>query len=127
MPNFSLAVGPDLPALFTNDEALATEMEQAGTEADDPSWRLPLWDGYAEMLKSDIADINNAGEGGFAGAITAALFLKRFVPEDAKWMHLDTFAWRQSARPGRPKGGEALGLRSVFHLLQRRYGAAAQK
>ncbi len=122
-----VAVGPDLPALFTNDDGLATDMEDAGKEADDPSWRLPLWDSYADMLKSDIADINNAGEGGFAGAITAALFLKRFVPEDTKWMHLDTFAWRPAPRPGRPKGGEALGLRKVFHLLQRRYGAAAQK
>ena len=122
-----VAVGPDLPALFTNDDGLATDMEDAGKETDDPSWRLPLWDSYADMLKSDIADINNAGEGGFAGAITAALFLKRFVPEDTKWMHLDTFAWRPSARPGRPKGGEALGLRSVFHLLQQRYGAMTQK
>ncbi|HKY82915.1 MAG TPA: leucyl aminopeptidase family protein [Sphingobium sp.] len=122
-----VAVGPDLPALFTNDDDLAAEMDAAGTAVDDPSWRLPLWDGYAEMLKSDIADINNAGEGGFAGAITAALFLKRFIPEGAKWIHLDTFAWRPSARPGRPKGGEALGLRAVFHLLQRRYSDPPQK
>ncbi|PJG49076.1 aminopeptidase [Sphingobium sp. LB126] len=117
-----VAVGPDLPALFTNDDALAVEMDAAGSAIDDPTWRLPLWDGYAEMLKSDVADINNAGEGGFAGAITAALFLKRFVPEDTPWMHLDTFAWRPSSRPGRPKGGEALGLRAAFHLLQARYG-----
>ncbi|WP_022682952.1 leucyl aminopeptidase family protein [Sphingobium bisphenolivorans] len=117
-----VAVGPDLPALFTNDDGLAADVEEAGRQVDDPSWRLPLWDGYAEMLKSDVADINNAGEGGFAGAITAALFLKRFVPENAKWLHLDTFAWRPSSRPGRPKGGEALGLRSVFHMLQARYG-----
>jgi leucyl aminopeptidase len=117
-----VAVGPDLPALFTNDDALAAGLDAAGAEVDDPTWRLPLWDGYADMLKSDVADINNAGEGGFAGAITAALFLKRFVPEGALWVHLDTFAWRPSARPGRPKGGEALGLRAVFHLLQRRYG-----
>jgi leucyl aminopeptidase len=116
-----VAVGPDLPALFTNDDELAREMDAAGSEVDDPSWRLPLWDGYAEMLKSDVADINNAGEGGFAGAITAALFLKRFAPEQAKWIHLDTFAWRPSPRPGRPKGGEALGLRAVFHLLHQRY------
>lgn len=122
-----VAVGPDLPALFTNDDGLADDMEAAGGEVDDPTWRLPLWDGYAEMLKSDIADINNAGEGGFAGAITAALFLKRFVPDQAKWMHLDTFAWRPAPRPGRPKGGEALGLRAVFHLLQQRYGNSAQK
>ncbi|WP_327753442.1 leucyl aminopeptidase family protein [Sphingobium sp. SJ10-10] len=117
-----VAVGPDLPALFTNDDALAGEMDAAGGVVDDPTWRLPLWDGYAEMLKSDVADINNAGEGGFAGAITAALFLKRFVPENTPWVHLDTFAWRPSSRPGRPKGGEALGLRAAFYVLQGRYG-----
>ena len=116
-----VAVGPDLPALFANDESLAAEVAAAGAEVDDPTWRLPLWDGYAEMLKSDVADINNAGEGGFAGAITAALFLKRFVPEGTPWLHLDTFAWRPAAKPGRPKGGEALGLRAVFRLLQQRY------
>ncbi len=117
-----VAVGPDLPALFANDDALAAEAAAAGTEVDDPTWRLPLWDEYADMLKSDIADINNAGEGGFAGAITAALFLKRFVPDDTPWLHLDTFAWRPVAKPGRPKGGEALGLRAIFRLLQKRYG-----
>lgn len=117
-----VAVGPDLPALFANDDALAADIAAAGTQVDDPTWRLPLWDGYADMLKSDVADINNAGEGGFAGAITAALFLKRFVPEDTPWLHLDTFAWRPAPRPGRPKGGEALGLRAVFRLLQQRYG-----
>lgn len=116
-----VAVGPDLPALFSNDDALAGEMDAAGSAVDDPTWRLPLWDGYAEMLKSDVADINNAGEGGFAGAITAALFLKRFVPDNTPWVHLDTFAWRPSSRPGRPKGGEALGLRAAFHMLQARY------
>lgn len=119
-----VAVGPDLPALFANDDALAAQIGAAGTEVDDPTWRLPLWDGYADMLKSDLADINNAGEGGFAGAITAALFLKRFVPDDTPWVHLDTFAWRPSPRPGRPKGGEALGLRAVFRMLQQRYPRA---
>ena len=117
-----VAVGPDLPALFVNDDALAAEIAQAGTQVDDPTWRLPLWDGYADMLKSDVADISNAGDGGFAGAITAALFLKRFVPDDTPWVHLDTFAWRPASRPGRPKGGEALGLRAIFRLLQQRYG-----
>ncbi|MFC3440933.1 leucyl aminopeptidase family protein [Sphingobium rhizovicinum] len=116
-----VAVGPDLPALFTNDDALAADMATLGAQVDDPTWRLPLWDGYADMLKSDVADINNAGEGGFAGAITAALFLKRFVPDDTAWLHLDTFAWRPSGKPGRPKGGEALGMRAVFRLLQQRY------
>ena len=119
-----VAVGPDLPALFTHDEALASDIAAAGTAVDDPTWRLPLWDGYYDMLKSDIADMNNAGEGGFAGAVTAALFLQRFVPEDTAWIHLDTFAWRPAARPGRPKGGEALGLRTVFRLLQQRYDGA---
>ncbi|MCI4589933.1 leucyl aminopeptidase family protein [Sphingobium sp. BYY-5] len=117
-----VAVGPDLPALFANDDGLAADMAALGAEVDDPTWRLPLWDGYADMLKSDIADLNNAGEGGFAGAITAALFLKRFVPDDTPWLHLDTFAWRPVARPGRPKGGEALGMRAAFRLLQHRYG-----
>ncbi|MEJ7933421.1 leucyl aminopeptidase family protein [Sphingobium sp. AN558] len=116
-----VALGPDLPALFTNDDALAAEMDAAGSAVEDPSWRLPLWDGYADMLKSDVADINNAGEGGFAGAITAALFLRRFVPDGMPWLHLDTFAWRPAARPGRPKGGEALGLRAAFQMLQGRY------
>ncbi|ALR21752.1 leucyl aminopeptidase family protein [Sphingobium baderi] len=117
-----VAVGPDLPALFANDDDVAAAVSAAGAEVDDPSWRLPLWDGYADMLKSDTADINNAGEGGFAGAITAALFLRRFVPDDTPWLHIDTFAWRPSARPGRPKGGEALGLRAIFRFLQQRYG-----
>ena len=117
-----VAVGPDLPALFANDDALAADMDAAGKAVDDPTWRLPLWDGYAEMLKSDVADINNAGEGGFAGAITAALFLRRFVPDTVPWVHLDTFAWRPASRPGRPKGGEALGLRAAFQMLQMRYG-----
>ena len=74
------------------------------------------------MFKSDIADIANAGEGGFGGAITAALFLQKFAPEKAKWAHFDTFAWRPSPRPGRPKGGEALGLRAAFAMLEARYG-----
>lgn len=117
-----VAVGPDLPALFCNDDDLAGQAMAAGMEVDDPLWRLPLWDPYADMLKSDVADINNAGEGGFAGAITAALFLKRFVPDDTPWLHLDTFAWRPASKPGRPKGGEALGMRAIFRFLQRRYG-----
>ncbi|MGJ3648806.1 leucyl aminopeptidase family protein [Sphingomonas sp. GlSt437] len=117
-----VALGPDLPAAFANDEALATEALAAGDAAHDPLWRLPLWDGYDEMLKSDIADLINAPDSGFAGTITAALFLRRFVPKDTPWLHLDTFAWRPTAKPGRPKGGEALGLRAVWALLKARYG-----
>jgi leucyl aminopeptidase len=84
---------------------------------------MPLWDNYDDMLKSDIADFANSGDSPMAGSITAALFLRRFVPKELPWAHLDTFAWSPNARPGRPKGGEALGLRAVFGLLERRYAA----
>ncbi len=116
-----VALGPDLPALFANDDALADDLLASGRQRDDALWRLPLWDGYDEMLKSDIADITNSPAGGFAGSITAALFLRRFVPSDVPWAHLDTFAWRPSAKPGRPKGGAALGLRAAWAMLEGRY------
>ncbi|WP_156679831.1 leucyl aminopeptidase family protein [Sphingomonas profundi] len=117
-----VALGPDLPALFCNDDALAGDLLRAGEAAGDPLWRMPLWAGYRDMLKSTIADINNAGEGGLAGAITAALFLQDFVPEGVAWAHVDTFAWRPVARPGRPKGGDALGLRAAWQMLHTRFG-----
>jgi leucyl aminopeptidase len=115
-----VALGPDLPATFSNDEELAAQLLAAGTDVSDPLWRLPLWDGYDDMLKSDLADLTNSADSPFAGTITAALFLRRFVPEGTTWAHLDTFAWRPAARPGRPKGGEALGLRAVHAALSRR-------
>ena len=118
-----VALGPDLPAMFANDDDLAAALEAAATAAHDPLWRMPLWDGYDEMLKSDVADLANSADSPLAGAITAALFLRRFVPDGVAWAHFDTFAWRPSAKPGRPKGGEALGLRAVFSLLSARYGA----
>ncbi len=118
-----VALGPDLPALLANDDALAGELLAAGLEVEDPLWRLPLWAGYGDMLKSDIADLNNAPDGGFAGTITAALFLERFVPAGLPWAHLDTFAWNPAAKAGRPKGGEALGLRVVWAMLRKRYPA----
>lgn len=117
-----VALGPDLPPLFTDDEALAQDLLAAGEALDDPLWRLPLWDAYDDLLKSDIADMVNAPDGGFAGAITAALFLRRFVPKDTAWAHLDVFAWRPSAKPGRPKGGDAYALRACYAVLKRRYG-----
>ncbi|WBH16266.1 leucyl aminopeptidase family protein [Sphingomonas radiodurans] len=117
-----VALGPDLPALFSDDAALAAELLAAGTAAHDPLWQLPLWDGYDEMLKSDIADLVNAPDGGFAGAVTAGLFLRRFVPRGVAWAHVDTFAWRPAAKPGRPKGGEALGLRAAWGVLKARFG-----
>jgi leucyl aminopeptidase len=113
-----VALGPELPALFANDDALADALIASGTAAGDPLWRLPLWAPYHDMLKSDVADINNAGSGGFAGSITAALFLERFVDKGVAWAHLDTFAWNPAARPGRPKGGEALGLRAAWAMLK---------
>jgi leucyl aminopeptidase len=116
-----VALGPDLPPLFANDDALADAMLAAGTDRDDPLWRMPLWDGYADLLETDIADLGNAGSSPFAGSITAALFLKRFIPDGVAWAHLDTFAWRPSAKPGRPKGGAALGLRATWAMLQARY------
>jgi len=116
-----VALGPDLPALFANDESLAADLLASAGAVSDPLWRLPLWADYGDMIKSGAADINNAGEGGMAGSITAALFLERFVPEGTPWAHLDTFAWRPSAKPGRPKGGDALGLRAAFEMLRRKF------
>jgi leucyl aminopeptidase len=90
----------------------------------DPAWRLPLYQPYAETLKSSVADLNNSPEGGQAGAITAALFLQAFVPEGIPWAHFDTWAWRAKPQPGRPKGGEALGLRAAWAMLSARWGRA---
>jgi leucyl aminopeptidase len=116
-----VALGPDLPALFANDDALARDLLAAGEAVDDHVWRMPLWNHYAEMLASDIADINNASDSPMAGAVTAALFLQKFVPEGTPWAHFDTFAWRSSAKPGRPKGGDAMGLQAAWHALKARY------
>jgi leucyl aminopeptidase len=118
-----VALGPDLPPLFSNDDTLADALLAAGTDVADPLWRMPLWDGYDEMLKSDIADLQNAPEGGMAGAVTAALFLRRFVPKEIAWAHLDVFAWRPAAKAGRPKGGDAYGLRAAWSVLKARYSA----
>ncbi|MEO6092779.1 MAG: leucyl aminopeptidase family protein [Novosphingobium sp.] len=116
------ALGPDLPALFARRDETAEALLAAGRAHDDPCWRLPLHEPYREWLKSDIADINNSHSNGFAGASVAALFLDRFVPERADWAHFDTFAWRPAAKPGRPKGGDALGLRAAWGMLLGRFG-----
>ena len=116
-----VALGPDLPALFTRRDETSDELIAAGKAHDDSVWRLPLEDTYRDMLKSDIADIANSASGGFAGATTAALFLDRFVGDDIEWAHFDTFAWRPAAKPGRPKGGASLGLRAAWHMLKARY------
>jgi leucyl aminopeptidase len=116
-----VALGPDLPALFVNDDSLADGLLSAGTIVSDPLWRMPLWKHYEEMLASDIADLGNVSEAPMAGSVTAALFLQKFVPEGTPWAHFDTFAWRSSAKPGRPKGGDALGMRAAWEMLRQRY------
>lgn len=114
------ALGPDLPAMFSNQDEVAEGLLAASKTVQDPVWRMPLWAPYSEMLDSDIADTANSG-GSFAGAVTAALFMQKFIPDDTAWVHLDTFAWRPTSKPGRPKGGEALGLRAVFRYLTDTY------
>ena len=116
-----IALGPDLPAMFANDEGLAADLAASAVTAHDPLWRMPLWDDYDDMLKSDLADLANSSDSPFAGSITAALFLRRFVDAGTPWAHFDTFAWAPSARPGRPKGGAAMGLRAAFAMLETRY------
>lgn len=120
------ALGPELPALFTDDEELAASFAAAARTTYDPLWRLPLWKPYRKMIDSKIADMNNAGDSPFAGAITAALFLKEFVtPKDGvapPWAHIDTFSWNAGDRPGRPHGGEALTQRAAFAAIAERFG-----
>jgi leucyl aminopeptidase len=119
-----VALGPAIPPLFTDDEVLAADLVRIGVREHDPIWRLPFWNGYERMLDSRIADLNNAPAGGFAGAITAALFLRRFVEKAAAYAHLDIYAWTPSAKPGRPEGGEAHAIRALYALLVERYGRA---
>jgi len=116
-----VALGPDLPALFANNDALAEKVLAAGRTVNDPLWQLPLWHPYRKMLDSYLADFANAGASRHAGAITAALYLERFVPDGMPWLHLDTYAWNDADRPGRPRGGEAMGLRALFAFLRQRY------
>ncbi len=116
-----VALGPDLPALFANDDALAQQWLDAGDAVRDPVWRMPLWRPYLRYLHSNIADLANAGSR-MAGAVTAALYLERFIEEGQTWAHLDVYAWNDGERPGRPAGGEALALRSAWAMLKTRYG-----
>ncbi|MGR3717128.1 MAG: leucyl aminopeptidase family protein [Thermohalobaculum sp.] len=116
-----VALGPDVAPFFTDDEALAAELAAASEQVADPIWRLPLWPAYEGDIEPGIADLDNAPKGGFAGSITAALFLKRFVGR-APWVHFDIFGWTPKARPGRPEGGECQAARAVLALLEARYG-----
>ncbi|MGA9343431.1 MAG: leucyl aminopeptidase family protein [Rhodanobacteraceae bacterium] len=116
-----VALGPDLPALFANRDDIADRMLASAQAAGDPLWRLPLWRPYLAMLESSIGDLTNSSSSRHAGAITAALFLERFLPESQVWCHFDTYAWNDSDRPGRPRGGEAQGLLACFEFLKQRY------
>ena len=116
-----VALGPELPALYANDDALSQEWLDAGARMRDPVWRMPLWRPYLRYLTSNIADIANAGPSKMAGSITAALYLERFVPPQLKWAHLDVYGWNDAERPGHPAGGEAQGLRAAYAMLQARY------
>ena len=115
------ALGPDLPPLYSTDDRLAAELMGAGRVSDDPLWRMPVWEPYDKMMDSKIADVNNAGSTPFAGSITAAMFLKRFVKNAKAWVHLDIFGWAPESRPGRPFGGTDQGIRSVYGALKTRY------
>ncbi|ESZ75542.1 MULTISPECIES: leucyl aminopeptidase family protein [unclassified Mesorhizobium] len=116
-----VALGPDLPPFYTGDEALASELAAASMAVEDPLWRMPLWRPYDARLASKIADINNVTTDGFAGSVTAALFLKRFVERTTGWAHFDIFAWNPSDRPYGPAGGEAQGIRALERVISRRY------
>jgi leucyl aminopeptidase len=117
-----VALGPDLPPFYCTDDAFADSVLAAGREVDDPVWRMPFWQPYDQLLKSQIADVNHISGGSHAGSVTAALFLKRFAPEGAIYGHFDVFAWVPKAKPARPMGGEPQTARAVFHALERMTG-----
>jgi len=120
-----VALGPDLPALFCDDDEWAATLSSGGLAVSDPVWRLPLWGGYDDWLKSPVADLNNVSSKPFAGAIVAALFLKRFVTEGIPHAHFDLYGWNDQTRPGRPEGGEAQTMRAVFAALCQRFNTVS--
>jgi leucyl aminopeptidase len=121
------ALGTDIPALFTSDDKLANDIARHSIKEGDPLWRLPLWPGYRDMLKSSAADINSAPDSGYAGAITAALYLKEFVQNTTNWAHIDMMAWNLSKRPGRPQGAEVMAIRCLFSMIKERFENVQQK
>ncbi len=116
-----VALGPDLPPFYTADETLASDIAKHSVQQRDPLWRLPFWEPYYALFESPVAHMNNSSDSGFAGSITAALFLKRFVEKAKSYVHLDVYGWTPNARPGNPKGGEAQGIRTLFALISERY------
>jgi leucyl aminopeptidase len=116
-----VALGPDLPPFYTGNEALAAELADASIAVEDPLWRMPLWKPYDARLSSKVADMNNVTSDGFAGSITAALFLKRFVERASAYAHFDIFAWNPADRPHGPAGGEAQGIRALERVISQRF------
>jgi len=121
-----VALGPDLPPFYTMDDDLAAEISRCGTAASDPVWRMPLWDPYDKLLDGKIANLNNISGGSFAGSITAALFLRRFVEKAKAWAHFDIYAWNPTTKSGRPEGAEVQVARLLFDLVEARYGAGVR-
>jgi len=118
-----VALGPDLPPIYSNDDAVASGITAAGGTVEDPLWHMPLWSAYDSQLASKIADINNTGAGGHSGSVIAALFLRRFVNKAKAWVHLDILSWAPEARPGRPVGATDQGIRALYTFIRQRYGA----
>jgi leucyl aminopeptidase len=117
-----VALGPELPPFYTDDDELAADLARCGDSENDPLWRMPLWRPYDQLLDSKVADLNNVSSGNFGGSITAALFLRRFVESAKAWLHFDIFAWSQAGKPGRPEGAECQAARALYALLVSRYG-----
>ncbi|MGZ3324173.1 MAG: leucyl aminopeptidase family protein [Xanthobacteraceae bacterium] len=117
-----VALGTDIPPIYTDDDELAATLAACATSENDPLWRMPLWRPYDQLLDSKVADINNVASGGFGGSITAALFLRRFVSQAKAWLHCDIYAWNLTTKPGRPEGGECQAARALYALLVSRYG-----
>ncbi|MGA8707845.1 MAG: hypothetical protein WB646_12760 [Steroidobacteraceae bacterium] len=122
MKALPLQLGPDLPAAFAADNALVTAFAEIARANEDPVWPMPLWMGYDDELASRVADLNNVSSSPFAGAVIAALFLKRFVTATPNWLHVDLYAWNPKERPGRPVGAEAQCVRALYQLIRRRLG-----
>ncbi len=116
-----MALGPDVPPFFTDDDDLAAAISRAAEKVADPLWRMPFWNPYEADIEPDIADLDNAPKGGFAGSITAALFLRRFVDQAGAFVHLDLYGWTPTAKPGRAKGGACQSARALFEVIERRY------
>ena len=121
-----VALGPDLPPFYTMDEEIAGAIARHGAAANDPVWRMPLWEPYDKLLDGKIANLSNISGGPFAGSITAALFLRRFVEKTKAWAHFDIYGWNPSAKSGRPEGGEVQAARLLFDLFEQRFGFAAK-